>query len=366
MFPAASLLTLLLTLSITGPPFEVRNSPTTLPITRRDSSARGHAGSTPVTNNDSNYISAVRVGNSPQPVNNLIVDTGSSNTWVGASTKYVVTSTSINTSQPVASGYGGSAFFFVSIRTEYLDTVTLGSGLTITNQSIGVASNSSGFTGVDGILGIGPVDLTECILTDLPTTTIPTVTDNLYSQGTIPQDVVSVFFEPSSSQAKTKGELTFGGTDAAKYTGDIAYTPMATDNLASTYWSIDKSITYGSTTTLSYTAGIVDTGTIFILIATGHSIYAFIKYQSATGATLDTATDYLMASFANYAALKKLDFHIGTPLFSDVIYLVVNDLGRPSDSGLDYAFLQRFYSVFDTTYSRVGFTRTLFTNATTN
>ena len=39
------------------------------------------------------------------------------------------------------------------IGTEYLDTVTLGVGLAITQQSIGVASRASGFSGVDGILG---------------------------------------------------------------------------------------------------------------------------------------------------------------------------------------------------------------------
>lgn len=37
--------------------------------------------------------------------------------------------------------------------TEFTDTVSLGGGLTITKQSIGVASQSEGFDGVDGILG---------------------------------------------------------------------------------------------------------------------------------------------------------------------------------------------------------------------
>ena len=37
--------------------------------------------------------------------------------------------------------------------TEFTDTVTLGSGLTITGQSIGVATTSQGFDGVDGIVG---------------------------------------------------------------------------------------------------------------------------------------------------------------------------------------------------------------------
>ena len=55
---------------------------------------------------------------------------------------------------------------------------------------------------------------------------------------------------------------------------------------------------------------------------------------------------------------------------SGSIYLVVNDIGSPSGSGLDfingYTFLERFYSVFDTTTGSVGFATTPFTTATTN
>jgi hypothetical protein len=63
------------------------------------------------------------------------------------------------------------------------DTVTLSSNLVISKQSIGVASKSTGFSGVDGILGIGPSVLTQGTVSG--GSTIPTVTDNLYSQGTI-------------------------------------------------------------------------------------------------------------------------------------------------------------------------------------
>ncbi|KAG2044376.1 aspartic peptidase domain-containing protein [Suillus americanus] len=280
MFPAASLLTIiLLALSIAASPFEIRDSLFTLPIARRLNVSDGpinflqqdktrvaalKAGSPPVTNQVTSYVAAVGVG-SPATTYNLIVDTGSSNTWVGANTAYVKTSASVNTGQPVEVNYGSGSFS----GTEYTDTITLGSGLTITKQSIGVASFTVGFTGADGILGIGPADLTAGTLTNSPKATIPTVTDNLHSQGTISQNVVSVLFEPTTSETITNGELTFGGTDTAKYTGDIGYTPITTTNPASTYWGINESITYGSTTILSSTAGIVDTGTTFIYIATG-------------------------------------------------------------------------------------------------
>ncbi|KAG2067295.1 family A1 protease [Suillus decipiens] len=391
MFPAASLLTfLLLAVSITGSPVEVRNSPVTLPIVGRlhyangtvsllqhdraraavlrDSTTHGLPGSTPVTNYGVYYVAAVDIGSPPRAYN-LVVDTGSSNTWVGASAKYVVTKTSVNTHQPVKVGYGSGAF----AGTEYLDTVTLGKGLTITKQSIGVASTSSGFSdGVDGILGLGPVDLTQTTLTNSPEKTIPTVTQNLHSQGTTLLDVVSIFFEPSSSKAETKGGLIFGEIDTSKFTGDIGYTPITTTSPASTYWGINESITYGSETILSSTAD------------------AFVKYQSATGATPDKTTGLLTISSAQYKALKNLDFHAGQKIYtltpnaqiwprslnskvggiSDVIYLVVSDIGSPSGQGLDfvqgYTFLQRFYSVFDATNQRVGFAQTSFTDATTN
>ena len=58
------------------------------------------------------------------------------------------------------------------------DMLTFGSkAVAIRAQSIGVASKSTGFQDVDGILGIGPVDLTLGTLSPDPFKTIPTVTD---------------------------------------------------------------------------------------------------------------------------------------------------------------------------------------------
>jgi hypothetical protein len=55
---------------------------------------------------------------------------------------------------------------------------------------------------------------------------------------------------------------------------------------------------------------------------------------------------------------------------SGVNYLIVNNIGTPSGEGLDfingYCFLERFYSVFDTTGGRVGFATTAYTTSTTN
>ncbi|KAG2136371.1 aspartic peptidase domain-containing protein [Suillus bovinus] len=402
MFPAASLLTiLLLALSITASPVEIRDSPITLPIARRLNTSGGtinllqhdqsratalktvdrdtlsrRTGNTVATNDVVCYTAAVGIGD-PATIYNLLVDTGSSLTWVSAAS-YVKTSTSVDTGRPISSSYGSG--------TEYTDTVTLGN-LTIIQQPIGVISEST-FTGITvGVIGIGPLDLTEGILGGSPpTATIPTVTDNLYIQDMISQIVVGVSFEPTTSESDTNGELTFGGIDATKYTGAVAYTPLTTTEPASYYWGINESITYGSTTILSETAGIVDTGTTLILIASN----AFSAYQSATGAIEDETTGLLLITSTQYSALMNLNFNVGNNTYAltpngqiwpralntyiggstNYIYLIINDLGTPSGEGLDfingYTFLERFYSIFDTTNSQVGFATTAYTTATTN
>ncbi|KAF8260104.1 aspartic peptidase A1 [Lactarius quietus] len=411
MFPTASLTAfLLLAVSVAANPIVVRKSPVSLPFARHlnitgaqdvvqkdraramnlvsvskakegSTSSPNTVSSVGVTNVGVLYGASVGIGSPPTDYT-LLIDTGSSNTWVGAGKAYVKTSTSVKTGDSVSEAYGSGTFS----GTEYLDTVTISSGLVITNQSIGVASNSSGFSGFDGILGIGPTTLTIGTLSPDKSSSIPTVTDNLYSQGAIQSDLVSVSFEPTTSSSDRNGELTFGGTDSTKFTGPITYIPLTTTSPASDYWSISQSIKYGSTTILSTTAGIVDSGTTLIPIATD----AFNRYQYVTGAVLDGTTGLLKITSTQYSNLQSLVFTAGGTSFeltanaqiwprslnsiiggtSSDIYLVVTDLGSPSGSGLDfingYTFLERFYSVFDTANGSVGFATTPFTTATTN
>ncbi|KIK55670.1 hypothetical protein GYMLUDRAFT_47635 [Collybiopsis luxurians FD-317 M1] len=327
----------------------------------------------PVINEVVSYIASVGVGASASQYQ-LIVDTGSSNTWVGATKRFTSTSTSTNTGDRVSVSYGSGSFS----GTEWTDKVTLTSSLVINKQSIGVASTSSGFSGTDGILGIGPTDLTEGTVSGV--STVPTVVDNLFSQGTISSKVVAVSFEPTTSEEVTNGELFFGGTDSAKFTGSITYTTRVGD-----YWGISQSVSYGSTTILSNLQGIVDTGTTLLYLTTS----AFNSYIKSTGAVLDNNTGLYKVTTAQFNALQNLNFNIGGTTFSltpnaqifprslntDIggsassIYLIVADLGA-EDAGFDfingYAFLERFYSVYDTTNNRVGFATTPFTTATTN
>ncbi|KAG2363833.1 aspartic peptidase domain-containing protein [Suillus spraguei] len=339
----------------------------------------GGSPSVNATNVGTTYTAEIGVG-SPATYYTLLLDTGSSNTWIGANEPYKRTTTSQDTGGAFYVSYGDDGY--VSGK-EYRDTITLNSDLVIYNQSIGVASRHSEMYGLDGLLGLGPVDLTEGTINN--TYEVATVMDNLYTQKELSSEVLGVFFAPPSSD-DSSGELTFGGYDASKITRDISYVPITSTSPANRYWGIDQSIMYGNTPILNETAGIVDTGTTFILIATD----AFHKYRSATGGTLDEDTGLLKISPDQYKRLSSLFFNIGVHSYeltpnaqiwprslnaaidgtTDGIYLVVADTGSPSGSGLDftngYCFLERFYSVYDTTNSRVGFAPTEHTYAVAN
>lgn len=97
---------------------------------------------------------------------------------------------------------------------------------------------------------------------------VPTVTDNLASAGTISKDLIGIYYVPAAESSAT-GELDFGATDSGKTTGSISYVPITSTSPASEYWGIDQSISYGGSSILSSTAGIVDTGTTLVLIASG-------------------------------------------------------------------------------------------------
>ncbi|KAH8818717.1 acid protease [Flagelloscypha sp. PMI_526] len=314
-----------------------------------------------VTDASVTYVMDVSVG-SPGTTHRLLIDTGSSNTWIGAHSRYKHTQTTEDTRMKFTVSYGSGKV----TGEEFLDTVSLGS-LKITNQSIGVASSAQGFTGVDGILGIGPTDLTIGTLSD-KTQPVPTVLDNLFAQKSIPTSSLGISYVPTTSTEELpNGELTFGGTDHARYSGDLNYVPVTSTDPASRYWGIDQTVTYGDDTPIITSSGITDTGTTLLLLASD----AFQKYQEATGAVLDETTGLLTVTDDQYGQMQSLWFEIGGQKYEFTknaqiwprslnsmlggeegkIYLVTSDLGEIGSGGLDFingfSWLQRYYTVYD-------------------
>ncbi|KAG2064118.1 acid protease [Suillus decipiens] len=222
----------------------------------------------------------------------------------------------------------------------------------------------------------------------MPTVAIPTVTNRLAGSGTIVANILGVFFKPyGGSEEATAGQLTFGGTDPALHTTGITYAFVTNRAPASNYWGIDQSITYGGAPILANAVGIVDSGHNLIALATE----AFQLYQAATGAQRDPMTGLLVITVNQYIVMQNLNFHIDGVTFAltpnaqiwprvlnyriggqyGSMYLVVRDIGTQVGQGdydiiNGYVFMQRFYTVFDTANSRVGFAQTQFTAANTN
>ncbi|KAJ2995240.1 hypothetical protein NUW54_g7421 [Trametes sanguinea] len=320
------------------------------------------------------YVVTVEIGDPPTSYQ-LLVDTGSSNTFVGAGKPFVPSSTTQMTANFMSVQYGSGAF----AGSQVYDQIELAEGLIIKNQSIGVAHLSQGFEGVDGILGIGPTDLTCGSIVGQPDQCDYTVTDNAWNMGLLDAYEVGISFGPTQSMDEKNGELTFGGVDQTK--------PLTSENPAGMYVGYEQSISYGNMgTILHHTAGILDTGTTLILIATD----AFKRYQELTGGVDDEDTGLLRITPEQYGSLQNLNFKIGDNDYSlipnaqiwpralneaiggvaDGIYLIVNDIGSNAGEGLDFingmTFLERYYSVYDIGASRVGFAKTLYTYAETN
>lgn len=240
------------------------------------------------------------------------------------------------------------------------DTLSLSSSLVIDKQSIGVATNATGFDSVDGILGLGPTDLTAGTVSG--ESKVPTVTDNLLAQEKISTEVIGVSYNPATSTSDKNGVLNFGGVDSSKYTGSITYAKITKSKPARNYWGFDQSITYGSSgsAVLDSTAGILDTGTTLVLLATD----AFNRYKDLTGATTDSATGLLKISNDQYDKLESLYFKVGKAKFeltsnaqiwprslntviggsSDTIYLIVGDVSTtyqssPLDCHADFFYV---------------------------
>ncbi|KAK0482914.1 aspartic peptidase domain-containing protein [Armillaria luteobubalina] len=197
----------------------------------------------------------VKMGQPGRPFK-LLIDTGSSNMWVSAHKEYKPSPSSKNTHLQSVNVSQGSGSF---TRMEIINRYELSPALVIDKQSISVLSPSQGLQGVDGILGIGPVDLTQGTVNGMGND--PTVTDNLKSEGKILKETIAISYQPITGPGMDmmNGEMSSGFEDSSKYTGDITYVLITSTSPANKYWGINQAVTDGKNMNImSKCAGIVD------------------------------------------------------------------------------------------------------------
>ncbi|KAF7358087.1 Aspartic proteinase [Mycena venus] len=336
----------------------------------------------PLEDEASLYVATVLIG-TPGNSYDLVLDTASCNTWVGGGKPFIVTSSSRPTGSAVRVSLDLDREFLGS---EFLDQVSF-AGLVMPNKSIGaLVSFTNGFAGVDGVLGIGPYELSIGTLQSNLSMGIPNMLQTLSCQGSIQLEAFGIFMQPTTSLNSVNGEITWGGEDTSKVSTPVfsATVPITTTSPALNYWGIDVAFLYGTTPILNVSAGIIDSGSALIYLAND----AWIRYIQATGATFDFNTGLLtVPSMDN---LQNLVLVLGGEQFPltpnaqiwpralnsviggnpNQIYLVISGLATSSGQGLDFilgmAFLQRYYTVYFYDLEMFKLTSTPFTNATTN
>lgn len=186
------------------------------------------------------FFGPISIGTPPQDFN-VVFDTGSSNLWVPSEncpfsnlacrTHNRYNSKKSSTYKP--NGTDFSIQYGTGSLTGYLsqDTLEIG-GLQVRNQVFAEAMKEPGITFIaakfDGILGMA----FETISVDHVTP----VWYNIIDQGLVQNQVFS-FWLSQNSDDEIGGEITLGGINISRYTGDIFYTDVTSE----TYWQFNFS-----------------------------------------------------------------------------------------------------------------------------
>ncbi|GBE87004.1 Polyporopepsin [Sparassis crispa] len=328
---------------------------------------------TSTTNAVLKVVTAVQAGNN-QTWQNVLVDTGSALLWVGAGTEqYAPGPYTDLIDQTFSVGYGGSDVN----GTAYVDRVTIGAA-TVNSQIIGSAGFVNDFTLVkpfDGILGLGPSGSNTGEVSGYNSTA--TFVENLVSQGTIQHPVFGMYVSPlaESGVLVSSGEISFGGIDETRISGDVAWLPQ--NQPSNFHWEFNSSsLTWGDEL---LTSGQIYSRTDSGELGIGIPFDTFFSVlQSVPGAVIDLSSnlDGFLVFPGNMTVESLPDMTIGIANLNFTIpaskYVVPSSLysalnisdsdlhtwitsGGPDFFLLGQKFLENAYSAYDMENHLVGF-----------
>eukprot|EP01134_Creolimax_fragrantissima_P004597 CFRG4597T1 len=316
------------------------------------------------------YFGVVSIGSPPQSFK-VIFDTGSSNLWIPSSkcpwtniacllhSKYdhSKSTTYRYDNAPFAIQYGtGSLDGFVST-----DDISIGD-IHVSGQKFAEAMNEPGLTFVaakfDGILGLGFDNIAIDQLTP--------VFDNMVAQKVVEEPVFAFWMNrklDSSKPEQVGGEISFGGVDSNRYTGEFTTVPLSKKG----YWqfSMDGFKMNGEELCPNGCEAIADTGTSLI----AGPVEAVSKINALLGAKpmgpvatldcdkLDGLPDVTLIIAGKAFTLTKDDYVMKMSAFGQTTCLSgFSGLRTPDDLWiLGDIFIGKYYTVFDQGRNEVRF-----------
>lgn len=314
------------------------------------------------------YYGPIKIG---KQTFNVVFDTGSSNVWVpgkGCSLttcwfhpRYDESKSSTFEKDGrifnVTYGSGPVAGVFNKETITVGDLEVAGAEFAeITKVSFGPLNIAYAMGKFDGLLGLGFNSISEYNL--------PTPFELMVQEHLIPEPIFSFYLQADSSQ---DGELTFGGIDTSKFTGEIAYTPLT----AQTYWKVGlTSLSFGGKVVGSGISAIIDSGTS-LLVGPKDTVKAMAK---KAGATSLLGKEFII-DCGKKDSIPALDIELGGGVklsLSGAAQVIEISSGGQTEClwgfmGMDFppsigdawilgdVFMREYYSVFDYGQKRVGF-----------
>jgi len=312
------------------------------------------------------YYGPITIGTPPQTFN-VVFDTGSSNLWVPSKSCALLniacklhskydsskSKTYVKNGTTFAIRYGsGSLSGFTS-----QDSVTVGS-VTVPNLLFAEAVREPGVAFIaakfDGIMGFG--------FPEISVNRMPPFFQAALAAGAIKEAKFAFYLEKSGS---TGGELSLGGADSTKYTGDFTYTPITNKG----YWEFSvAAVTVGGNSFASTTKAIADTGTSLLAVPT--TVFTSLLTKFPAGAVKPLVHGEYTVDCSKISTLPTISFSIGGKEFalegSDYVLNVQGQcllgflgLDVPAPRGplwiLGDVFLRKYYTVFDYGNAQIGF-----------
>lgn len=309
------------------------------------------------------YYGEIKVG-TPGQTFRVIFDTGSSNLWVPDEScgscggrffmrknKFdEVSSSSFKGSENIFAIHYGSG----PVSGKFAEDTVSVQGITVPEQKLGVISNARGLGAAysmgkfDGIFGLG--------FSSLSIGGVPTVLDNAIKKNLLDKPIFGFYLGDFSD-----GELTLGGVDEARYTGDFHKVKL----LSASYWEITLDSVDAGSNIVKGTTAIIDSGTSLI---TGPS-KEIRKLAKSVGAKKLITGQYVI-DCDKTDSMPDVSFTIDGKVYSltgkDTVMKSGNtclfafmSLDMKGDTTpkwiLGDVFMRKYYTMFDLENQEVGF-----------